>query len=229
MQNIPNGKDLDWSRIDTVLLDMDGTVLDLAFDNFFWLRHLPARWGASRGLDAEAALQALMPHFIEHRGHLRWYCLDHWSEILGFNVAEEKRACRERIAPLPGSEAFLGAVRDSGRRLLLVTNAHPAALDIKLAEVPLQSYFEAMVSSHELGLPKENAEFWPAFAHRYAVDLTRSLFVDDSESVLRGAQAGGVGQVCGILAPDSTTPARTPFGDWPHVMGLKDLRISSPD
>ena len=33
--------ELDWTSIDTVLLDMDGTLLDLRFDNWFWQEHVP--------------------------------------------------------------------------------------------------------------------------------------------------------------------------------------------
>ena len=33
----------DWSCIEVVCLDMDGTVLDLHFDNLFWLEVLPRR------------------------------------------------------------------------------------------------------------------------------------------------------------------------------------------
>jgi putative hydrolase of the HAD superfamily len=34
---------LDWDRIDDVLLDMDGTLLDRHFDNFFFEEELPRR------------------------------------------------------------------------------------------------------------------------------------------------------------------------------------------
>ncbi len=214
---------LDWSRIDAVLLDMDGTLLDLAFDNFFWLQHLPGRWGAPRGLDPEAALAELMPHFTANRGSLRWYCLDHWSELLGLDVAALKRECQERICVLPGTEAFLARVQASGRRLLLVTNAHPEALQIKLDCCPIGHYFERTESSHAWGMPKEDPDFWPLFAGDCGLDLSRCLFVDDSESVLLGARAGGVGQLCGILAPDSSIPARQPFGPWLHVHGLAEM------
>ena len=27
---------IDWTQLDTILLDMDGTLLDLEFDNHFW-------------------------------------------------------------------------------------------------------------------------------------------------------------------------------------------------
>ncbi|MCP4043692.1 MAG: haloacid dehalogenase, partial [Gammaproteobacteria bacterium] len=34
---------INWNSIHTVLLDMDGTLLDLHFDNQFWLEHVPLR------------------------------------------------------------------------------------------------------------------------------------------------------------------------------------------
>ena len=33
--------DIAWQEVDTVLLDMDGTRLDLAFDNYFWQTLVP--------------------------------------------------------------------------------------------------------------------------------------------------------------------------------------------
>lgn len=46
---------IDWSAIDTVLLDMDGTLLDLHFDNHFWQHHLPLRFAERHGLDPRRA------------------------------------------------------------------------------------------------------------------------------------------------------------------------------
>lgn len=33
--------DIAWQEVDTVLLDMDGTLTDLAFDNYFWQTLVP--------------------------------------------------------------------------------------------------------------------------------------------------------------------------------------------
>ncbi|HNG60363.1 MAG TPA: haloacid dehalogenase, partial [Cellvibrionaceae bacterium] len=35
-----------WQAIDTLLLDMDGTLLDLHYDNYFWLEYLPRAFAA---------------------------------------------------------------------------------------------------------------------------------------------------------------------------------------
>jgi 5'-nucleotidase len=42
--------DLDWNNIDTVLLDMDGTLLDLAFDSQFWLQDVPQALSLQRAI-----------------------------------------------------------------------------------------------------------------------------------------------------------------------------------
>ncbi len=51
--------DIAWQNIDTVLLDMDGTLLDLAFDNFFWQKLVPETFGAKQGLTPDEAQNVL--------------------------------------------------------------------------------------------------------------------------------------------------------------------------
>ena len=73
---------LPWNAIDTVLLDMDGTLLDLHFDNHFWLQHLPQRYAELHGVSRALADAELLPLFREHAGTLNWYCTDFWSREL---------------------------------------------------------------------------------------------------------------------------------------------------
>lgn len=54
---------LDWTAIDTVLLDMDGTLLDLHFDNFFWLEYLPLRYAEQHSLPLPVAKARLEGFF----------------------------------------------------------------------------------------------------------------------------------------------------------------------
>jgi putative hydrolase of the HAD superfamily len=213
----------DWSAIRTVCLDMDGTVLDLRFDNLFWLEALPRRWGERHGVPVEEATRRLRARFDAKRGTLEWYCVDHWSEELDFDIASLKTELREHIRYLPGAVEFLDAVRALGKRLLLTTNAHPISLAVKDRHTGLARHFDALVSSHEFGVPKESVEFWARLAEHHGVDAASTLFVDDSAAVLEAARAAGVYCVYQLLRPDSTQPPRAPLPGVAGIAGLGDL------
>jgi 5'-nucleotidase len=216
----------DWSRIDVVCLDMDGTVLDLHFDNLFWLEVLPRRWGEARGLDYDAATTLLRPRFEAKRGTLDWYCVDHWSDELGLDIPALKHELREEIRYLDGAADFLDLLRGFGKRVLLTTNAHPLSLQVKDAQTQLSRHFDELVSSHEFGVPKESPGFWVELERRHAVPLTKTLFVDDSAAVLHAAQRARVGWIYQVLQPDSTLPPHPPVDGIAGVRRLADLRDS---
>jgi HAD superfamily hydrolase (TIGR01509 family) len=215
----------DWAEVETVCLDMDGTVLDLRFDNLFWLEVLPRRWGEARGLDPQQSLARLKPRFDSKRGTLDWYCIDHWSEELDFDVAALKHEMRSHIRYLPGVTDFLDRQRARGRRVLLTTNAHPISLGIKNAETGLERHFDELVSSHEFGVPKESPEFWARLAAGHGVEPHSTLFVDDSVAVLSAARTAGVRWIYQVLQPDSTQPARAEAPGFSGVRGLADLEL----
>lgn len=214
---------VDWTRIDTVLLDMDGTLLDLNFDNSFWLEHLPRHYAEARGISLESARDYLVPLFARWRGRLEWYCTDHWSRELALDVAALKTHYTHLIAPLPGVEDFLARLRAAGRRIWLVTNAHPSSLELKMATTGFGSRFDHLITSHALGFPKEDARFWPALVAQHPFDPARALMVDDNLSVLESARAFGIGQVLGITDPDTKRPGR-PLEGFPNVTGVRELR-----
>jgi len=215
----------DWERIETVCLDMDGTVLDLRFDNMFWLEALPRRWGEQRGLDERSALAQLKPRFDARRGTLEWYCIDHWSEELGCDIAALKRELRGHIRYLPGALEFLGHVRGLGKRLLLTTNAHPISLDIKNRQAGLAPHFDELVSSHEFGVPKESPEFWSRLARGHGLAVETVLFVDDSRAVLEAARTAGVRWTYQVLQPDSLHPPHEVANGFAGVRSLADLLV----
>ena len=212
----------DWNDIEHVLLDMDGTVLDLAFDNHFWRELVPERYGAARGISAAAARAELEPHFRSLQGRLEWYCLDYWSELTRLDLAALKKEIRARIRPLQGSEDFLKAVKASGRRLWLATNAHRNSWALKLEETGLGVHFDRVISSHDFGAPKESADFWARLVAQHPFPPRRALFVDDSLPVLRAAHEFGIGQCIGIRRPDTQRAAQDVEG-FPAVDRLADL------
>jgi putative hydrolase of the HAD superfamily len=199
---------IDWQEIDTVILDMDGTVLDLHFDNVFWMQHLPALFADHHGLPRDQGLGELLTRFQHHQGQLNWYCTDFWSQQVGFDIVPHKNDLKHLIRERADAFAFLAAVKASGRRLILATNAHRASLDLKLAETGFGHHFDAMVSSHDYGHAKEEHVFWQRLCAAQNIDPTRSIFVDDSEAVLDSAQQFGVKACICVTTPDSNKPLR---------------------
>jgi HAD superfamily hydrolase (TIGR01509 family) len=198
----------DWTAIDTVLLDMDGTLLDLRFDNQFWQEQVPLRYAQTNAMPLAAAKAALAPLFVAKQGTLDWYCLDYWSRELKLDLEALKREVREDIRWLPHAEEFVLELRRRGKRVLLATNAHPKTLAVKNEHLDFHGHFDAVYSSHQFGAPKETQRFWRAFAAAEAFQPQRSLFVDDSVSVLRAAREYGIGHICAIAKPDSAQPRR---------------------
>ncbi|MGB1562502.1 MAG: GMP/IMP nucleotidase [Sinimarinibacterium flocculans] len=217
MQTIVN-----WDAVEWVLLDMDGTILDLSFDNYFWRELVPQRYAEKNGLTLKHAREVLQPKFEAVQHTLPWYCTDYWSELTGLDMAGLKREVRERIGPIDGAEDFLKAVRASGRRLWLATNAHADSWRLKLEYTGFGRYFEQVICSHDFGYPKEDLRFWTAAQAAHPFDPARTLFVDDSMPVLSAAQAFGIGQVVGIRQPDSLLPER-PLDAFTSVRTLAEL------
>src|ERR1700744_2770464 len=199
----------DWGHINTVLLDLDGTLLDLAFDNHFWLEIVPAAYAAARTTSVDVARTELAPRFRACEGTLPWYCIDHWSRELGLDIEALKRANTERIAWLPGAQEFLSRLRAAGKRVVLLTNSHPRVLRIKDEKVGVLRHFDAAFTSHDFGAAKETPEFWDAVRGVEPFDPERSLFADDSAAVLRAAQHAGIRWVYGVRRPDSVQTVRS--------------------
>jgi len=213
---------LPWHEIDTVLVDMDGTLLDLAFDNFFWLDLVPARYAERAGMSIADAREEITARYARLLGRLEWYCVDHWSAELGLDIVELKRRHRHLIGYLPGATSFLAAIRALGKRLAIVTNAHPETIAVKTAVTGVHEQVDEILCSHDLAAPKESAAFWQALGRHRPFDPDRTLLVEDSLSVLEAAREHAIRHLVAIRRPDSTRPARDITG-FASVDGIAEL------
>jgi len=213
---------IDWNLIDKVFLDMDGTLLDLHFDNRFWREHVPARYAAARNLSLEVARAEIQSRYRDHEGTLEWYCVDHWSRELGLDIALLKEEIAHLIAVHPRVLEFLEALAARGKRRVLVTNAHQKAIALKMRKTPLVGHLERIISAHDLGLPKETPGFWARVQAIEPFDPARTLFVDDSLAVLQAARAYGFQHLLAVLTPDSKAPPLV-AGAFPAIHGFGDL------
>jgi putative hydrolase of the HAD superfamily len=198
----------DWKKIDTILLDMDGTLLDLHFDNHFWLEYVPLRYAEKHGMSVAAAKQQLMQRYQQAEGTLDWYCVDYWSRELALDIPLLKAEVDHLIAIHPHVIDFLQSLKEAGKARILVTNAHQKALALKMKKTRLDGHLDQVISAHEIGLPKENHAFWTRLQKNIYFDPDRTLFIDDSLSVLRSAQQFGIRNLLCILQPDTKEPAR---------------------
>ena len=195
---------LDWNAIDTVLLDMDGTLLDLAFDNLFWVKVVPEAYVKTHGVSVEEMQKNVLPHFEEKRHTLDWYNIDYWSNYLKLDLPGLKIQHQQHIDYLPMAEFFLERLRKDERRAIIITNADPKAFMIKNAQTGVGNLVDEVISSHDLGFPKERQEFWSALEEQIDFDKSRSLFVDDSPQVLLSAHTYGIANIAAISQPDTS-------------------------
>lgn len=195
-----------WERIDTVLLDMDGTLLDLHFDDHFWLEHVPGVFARRREIGISEAKEELFGLYRSREGTLSWTDLDFWSEQLDLDIPALKRQVRHLIAVHPHVTAFLDRLRQTGKEIWLVTDAHGKTLDLKMENTALEGKFHGTVTSHEIGFPKADLRFWREVNHMIPFDPRRSLLAEDTTAVLETACAYGIRYLVQVTKFSSTRP-----------------------
>jgi len=214
---------INWTSLETVFLDMDGTLLDLHFDNHFWLEHLPRRYAEQYRLHPDEARDKLINMIMAERGSLNWYCTDYWSERLAMDITGLKSEVSDRIGYLPHVADFLQALKKTGLKSVIVTNCHPDPLELKLQRTGLGSFVDGIVSSHQLGKPKEDTTFWKDLQQLAPYRAQTTLMVDDSFPVLESARSAGIAQCLGVLAPDSKQAARESHPEIPCVHHFDEI------
>lgn len=183
---------LNWKEIDTVLLDMDGTLLDRHFDDHFWLEHVPKRYADKYGIPLGEAKSLLTDRYRSQENTLNWTDLDYWTEQLGLDIPMLKEEIDHLIAVHPFVVEFLLYLKQHGKGIYLVTNAHSKTLSLKMRKTRIGPYFDNIISAHDLRLPKENVAFWPALASRISYDPDRTILCEDSETNLSTAASYGI-------------------------------------
>ena len=215
---------LNWENIDTVLIDMDGTILDLYFDNYFWHEQVPLSFSIKNGIDINAAKAQLKPLFKEMEGKLEWYCLDYWSDVLNLDISNLKFQLSDLISVLPHALEFLIKLRNTNQKIFLVTNAHRSSLNLKMHKTKLDSYFDEIISSHDYGFPKEDQRFWIKLQKEHYFSNNTTVLIDDNVAVLDSANKFGIQHLIILSKPDSKLTEFMPCR-YPDVVDLRELMI----
>lgn len=192
-----------WDKIDTILLDMDGTLLDKHFDDYFWEHYVPEIFAEKNDLTPLEARKELLARYKSIEGTLAWTDLDYWSAKLGLDIPALKLKINHLIQVHPYVVDFLQYCGNLEKKVHLVTNAHSKTLDIKMRKTQIGSYFDHIVCSQDIGLPKEDPQFWVRLEALLGYDKQRTLLADDNENVLQAAQAYGMGVLIFVARPSS--------------------------
>jgi len=199
---------ISWDTIECVLLDMDGTLLDSYFDDFFWEEYVPKVFAEANNLTPQEARKALLARYRRVEKTLQWADLDYWSEQLGLDIPELKCKIDHLIQVHPYVIDFLEFLRDAGKTTYLVTNAHSKTLAIKLSRTAIGPYFHRIIPAEEVGEAKEQPVFWEKLAQILGFDKDKTLLVDDNTNVLTAARSFGLGNLIYVAKPSSRQPVR---------------------
>jgi putative hydrolase of the HAD superfamily len=215
--------------IAAVLFDLDDTLMDAESAWRDGVRHLIARRQAG-GVDHARALDAwgeVFPEWFEGylRGHItlaesRAGRIRDWSALLGLDVpADEELAWfdtyvegyRRGWALFPDAAPALKAL--AGLPLGLVTNGDSTQQRDKVSVLALDTAFDVVLVSSEVGVPKPEPAIFLAAAQRLGVAPEACLMVGDRlDRDVAGALAAGM-QAAWLQRPDGPESGTVPPDD----------------
>lgn len=198
--------EINWQHIDTVILDLDGTLIDLYFDHHFWKNIVPQAYADKFHLHLEESRRALKQRYDELEHSKAWYCLDFWAEELNLPLRDLYEAQGPSLVVRADVAPFLQAVNKMNKQVMLLTDSNQFSLDMKLKFCRFEQHFDLLLSSHQFGAPKIEQPLWHNLQQQHYFDPTRTLFIDDTELVLDSAKQFGIAYTIGVENPDSTLP-----------------------
>ena len=185
-------KEIPLNDIEYVLLDMDGTLLDLYFDDYFWGHLVPEKYAEKHDMSFGAAKDYLYKTYKSHEKTLNWCDIDFWSSELKLDIPALKEQIRHLIEIHPHVIDFLKLMQKQKKKIYLLTNAHYKTVKIKFRKTQIGEYFDDVLCSFNVGHPKEDIEFWQKAQKRLKFDKEHSLFIDDTEDVMKTARDYGI-------------------------------------
>lgn len=179
-------------EIKSVLLDMDGTLLDKYFDDYFWEHLVPEKYSEKHGTTFGRAKEELMKKYKHHEGTLNWTDIDFWSKELSLDIPALKEQIKHLIEVHPNVEDFLRLLKIHKKKVYMATNAHFKVLDLKMKKTDIAMHFDACITSFDMGYPKEDIRFWNKAEKTLGFEKEKTLFIDDTAEILKTAREFGI-------------------------------------
>ena len=179
--------------IECLLIDMDGVILDNAYDNDFWQNQIPEVIADSKGIGFDDAKRLAIQIFNYKKNTKDWYDVDYWSNMLDIDIEAQKRSEKSfsRISLYDGVIDTLNVLKNK-TKMILITNAHRKTLNIKLEKYNLTPYFDEIVCAHELHYVKEDIQLWYMLRSKYRLDYEKTLLVEDTINNINVGLSAGI-------------------------------------
>ena len=201
---------------------MDGTLLDKYFDDYFWEHLVPEKYAEIHNITFGRAKEELMKKYKVHEGTLNWTDLDFWSNQLKIDIPAMKEQIKHLIEVHPHVENFLRMLGKEKKKVFLVTNAHYKSIDLKFKKTLIGKYFDAVLTSFDAGYPKEDIKFWEVAEKRLGFDKGKTLFIDDTEEILKTAKKFGIKYILyKARANSKVKPGKS--NDFMHIIDFDEL------
>jgi pyrophosphatase PpaX len=175
-------------RVDAVLFDLDGTLLDsyaLISESFTYAcRHV-----LNRDLTQEDVLERWgAPLHVRFEGVDPARIDDLISAYIAYYEAHQDR----HLSLFPGVREMLEALKDRRVRMAIVTSKRRYTTGLTVRKFSLEPYFGAVISEQDVAAPKPAPD--PVFAalRQLEVAPAQALMVGDGVFDIRAARAAGV-------------------------------------
>jgi pyrophosphatase PpaX len=175
-------------RFETVLFDLDGTVVDSGAIILASMRHATQEV-LGRDYSDEELLQAVGGPGLE--AQMFALAPDHVERLVDVYRAHNE-PLHDDLEACAGIQDVLVRLRGEGRRLGVVTAKRRSTVALAFARVPLGHLFEAVVGGDETERHKPDPEPLLLGAERLGADPAATAYVGDSPFDVRAAKAAGM-------------------------------------
>lgn len=195
-----------------VIFDMDGVISDSEPLHHQAERELLSPFGIQlthdvlqsfTGMDTDAMLR----HFIDayHLSvRLEDLAVRHNRLLL--------RIFRERVRPIPNAVPLIRSLHESGLLLAVGSSSSPALIELVLDTLRIKSYFQAVVSGHDVDRGKPHPDIFLEIAAQLSLQPDRCVVIEDSKNGVEAAKRAGMCCV-GFESPNSPNQDLS-LADW---------------
>ena len=181
-----------------ILSDLDGVILDLAYDIKFWELWLPEQVANQTNKSVEETKAEIKAEIDIQRGTLNFYDLNYWDDLLNVDCMQIFKEKTERCSYLGGSHEALQRLSTLKNPKYILTNGDPRIQEYKAETQNFLEFFDSIFYSMHVGYPKESKEFWALARHNLNLDFEDTIFIDDDFKVVTAAAKAGIKQVAWI-------------------------------